>query len=159
MFLARALRNLRNNSIHTPLCLSYRDTSNDIKLILKGQIWTVTSGQGHDLTQKGYVAYQLICLVNTNTMKVVSRLTLPYQKSLSKTAHDLWWRHLTPGACIEVACYLFTGTDNTILMHNDTGVNGESFDTIDTFDTCMYKKCGKCAFTKIGKRSPGLATS
>ena len=36
-----------------------------------GQMQDMTSGQGHDLTQKGHVAYQSIRIVEMNMMRVV----------------------------------------------------------------------------------------
>ena len=43
-------------------------------LTLKGHVENLTSGQGHDLTLKGHVAYQSICIVGLNTSIVFSSL-------------------------------------------------------------------------------------
>ena len=43
-------------------------------LTLKGQLENLTSGQGHDLTGKGHVAYQSIRIVELNTSKAFSSL-------------------------------------------------------------------------------------
>ena len=44
------------------------------KLTLKSHVESLTSGQGHDLTRKGHVAYQSIRIVNQNTAMVFSSL-------------------------------------------------------------------------------------
>ena len=44
------------------------------KLTLKDQLENLTSGQGHDLTGKGHVAYQSIRNVELNTFKAFSAL-------------------------------------------------------------------------------------
>ena len=41
-------------------------------LTLKRHVENLTSGQGHDLTQKGHVAYQSIRIVGLNTSMVFS---------------------------------------------------------------------------------------
>ena len=43
-------------------------------LTLKGHVESLTSGQGHDLTRKGHVAYQSIRIVDLNTSMVFSSL-------------------------------------------------------------------------------------
>ena len=43
-------------------------------LTLKGQLENLTSGQGHDLTGKGHVAYQSVRNVEPNTPKAFSAL-------------------------------------------------------------------------------------
>ena len=43
-------------------------------LTLKGHFENLTSGQGHDLTRKGHVAYQSIGIVGLNTSMVFSSL-------------------------------------------------------------------------------------
>ena len=43
-------------------------------LTLKGHFENLTSGQGHDLTEKGHVAYQSIRIVELNTSDVFSPL-------------------------------------------------------------------------------------
>ena len=47
-------------------------------MYLKGHIEQLTQGQGHDLTGKGQVAYQLIRIVGLNTY-----MTFFYRSSLS----------------------------------------------------------------------------
>ena len=42
----------------------------------KGQVEHLTSGQGHDLTEIGHVAYHSIRIDETNTMNVTRRLYL-----------------------------------------------------------------------------------
>ena len=56
-------------------------------LTLKGHLENLTSGQGHDLTRKGHVAYQLIRIVDLNTSEVFSSLPIicAYQKLLAKS--------------------------------------------------------------------------
>ena len=56
----------------------------------KGQVDNLTSGQGHDLTRIGHVAYQSIRLVKTNTLKLFWSLYLVSIKSYcQKTVGDL----------------------------------------------------------------------
>ena len=65
-------------------------------LTSKGQIWNLTSGQGHDLTQIGHIAYHSIRIDETNTMDFVRRLYLFSIKSYcSKTVGDLRWPRMT----------------------------------------------------------------
>ena len=42
----------------------------------KGQVEHLTSGQGHDLTEIGHIAYHSIHIDETNTMNVTRRLYL-----------------------------------------------------------------------------------
>ena len=44
------------------------------KFTLKGQFKNLTSGQGHDLIEKGHIAYQSIRVVVLNTCMVFSLL-------------------------------------------------------------------------------------
>ena len=52
-----------------PSCFSRRDASKDICFTLKGQGQSLTSDQGHVMTEIGHVAYQSMCLDKTNPMK------------------------------------------------------------------------------------------
>ena len=59
-------------------------------MTLKGQVENLTSGQGHDLTRIGHVAYQSIRLVETNTLNLFWSLHLVSIKSYcQKTVGDL----------------------------------------------------------------------
>ena len=56
----------------------------------KGQVENLTSGQGHDLTEIGHVAYHLMRIDETNTINVERSLYLYSIKSYCrKTAGDL----------------------------------------------------------------------
>ena len=46
----------------------------DYNLTLKGKLENLTSGQGHDLTGKGHVAYQSIRNVEPNTSQAFAAL-------------------------------------------------------------------------------------
>ena len=60
------------------------------KMTSKGQLENLTSGQGHDLTQIGHVAYQSIRLDETNTMNLSWSLYLvPIKSYCPKTVGDL----------------------------------------------------------------------
>ena len=56
------------------------------QLTLKGNVENLTSGQGHDLTRKGHVAYQSIRMVDLNTSiyGVLIALAGLYQKLFPK---------------------------------------------------------------------------
>ena len=56
----------------------------------KGQVKDLTSGQGHDLTEIGHVAYHLMRIDETNTMNVERSLYLNSITSYcTKTVGDL----------------------------------------------------------------------
>jgi hypothetical protein len=56
----------------------------------EGQVENLTSGQGHDLTEIGHVAYHLMRIDETNTINVERSLYLYSIKSYCrKTAGDL----------------------------------------------------------------------
>ena len=65
-------------------------------LTLKGHFENLTSGQGHDLIEKGHVAYHSIRIVGFNTFMVLLLLYLVSIKSYCrKTAGDLSWPEMT----------------------------------------------------------------
>ena len=62
----------------------------------KGQFENLTSGQGHDLSLIGHVAYQSICVLKINTMDLISNLYVSIKilsqviaKKLSVTYDDV----------------------------------------------------------------------
>ena len=60
----------------------------------KGQVETLTSGQGHDLTQTYHDAYQSIRIDQTSPSNLFWSLYLVSIKSYcEETVGDQWWRH------------------------------------------------------------------
>ena len=59
-------------------------------MTLKGEVENFTSGQGHDLTRIGHVAYNSIRLVKTNTLNSFWSLYLvSFESYCQKTVGDL----------------------------------------------------------------------
>ena len=77
--------------------MARRNTYN-VTLKDQDQIWPqVKVGQGHEVTQVGYIIYQSTRLNETNALTSTPRLYIsPFdRKLLAKKASDLEWPHLT----------------------------------------------------------------
>ena len=74
----------------TPSSFSRRDAPKHILFDLNHQGKNFTSGQGHEVTKVGHVAYHPMPLDERNAMRPTTRVYLPSMKSYSqKTIHDL----------------------------------------------------------------------
>ena len=87
--------------------MQIRDTwsSNNRSLHWKVKFWSMTSGQGHDLTQTGHATCRSVCLDARNTVNLFwSLYHAPIKSYCSNTVFDLWWRHVTSGVQKRAIC-------------------------------------------------------
>ena len=87
--------------------MQIRDTwsSNNRSLHWKVKFWSMTLGQGHDLTQTGHATCRSVCLDARNTVNLFwSLYHAPIKSYCSNTVFDLWWRHVTSGVQKRAIC-------------------------------------------------------
>ena len=113
-------------TIQMPLFFARQGASNDISYDFETSNWhqvnNLTSSKGHALTQIGRVAYQAICIEQTNTLDVVFSIII-HSKVIAEKRR--WWPQVTSDdlgitfQTLQVICFggiSPPGTCNTMIL-------------------------------------------